>query len=300
MSRSSFYRMSALNIVTHPHSPATYVQLFEDLAAMKNVVKVHGDTAILMSPYITAIDGDKTKGFTGLLYKFFDLNKDTDWADVNNVAVATDEQKKEIVIPDNLKPHLQAISFVFYPSDHILFFDSKGKQRSKLGKGDTNLSPRILKKYFEKYFQNDTIVEKYQTLQVHIIPGEEDIEKMLRIPLIKSVELIINLPNNDDLQSYENEYKNNLAAKNVTRKTIEYVGPQLLIDDDIKKEALVAAHNGRLTVRGKDEFNKPYKKSTSNAAFNEPYEVKDTEIDSDRLRQESHNWLQRIKNMFKK
>ncbi|CAE6951011.1 MULTISPECIES: DUF4747 family protein [Vibrio] len=241
---------SALNIVTHPHSQQTYIELFFTLKKQSAPVKLRGDTYATVI-HISYFDkqNKSSSPVLGEIVKYTNIDKDADWYDINSQDIASDEDLEKIKdIPDHLKPNMSKFSFIFYPDTHLLVFES-------LYDGQT-FSAHYAKSLFESLFASPSIANKFGNVEVTIVPETDTIDSFLSLSGLKCLRMVTNRPNPDQLSKTEGKIKSRLAKINaISEERILKADreAELLLDEITKLEAKVAAKNGEVEFKRKNE-----------------------------------------------
>ena len=245
MAKQKSVEAGVVNIKTHPHSPKTYVKLFNRLKEYQHNARIRGaDTGTLgwMAPIVK---GKSVRGLYGEFYKFIDIDPNEPWFNKRDRTVIEidGEIVKEPPVPEHLKPNLKRIFFVFYPKKHRLFFDSK------------NFSASSAANLLRGLFADERIVEEFGVVDVDIESAFYAIQKILEIPTKTRVDIHINLPNPDDTSEDEQEVLDRLGRINARRVTQKYTSSRqegLSPDDEMITLMNVAKSNGYVYAEGYD------------------------------------------------
>lgn len=246
--------VSGLNIVTQPHSPDGYVELFKKMARERRYIKVRGNDCLMLSSARPLDSEDWTKGIVGEIIKFSEIEQDCNW--VNVKAGKFLEDGSEPNLPQDLKPNGAYFPYIFYPKirgyAHKLFYVSHS--RNHKGKYD-NLSPNILKKMFDSLFLRIKTELEYESIEVTVLPDSDALETIFNIPSLHKLELVIKTPNPDDLADAESEIFQRMDMINASEIYQEYKSKKtdfIEPDENLKIQAKVAANNGYVKGYGKD------------------------------------------------
>ena len=130
MARQRSIEISGLNIAMHaPHSPARYVELFNDALRLRLPLRV-SNVHMLMLGSVYPDNPDRPEdGLNGSIYRFVRLDPNEPWFNAETHEVATQDDLLQVNIPPNLLPHLQTFPFVFRPATHHLYFVRKDSRR---------------------------------------------------------------------------------------------------------------------------------------------------------------------------
>lgn len=242
--RERKFKVSAINVVLHPHSAKLYVDFFRDIFVSDDPVKVRGQSAVMIGSCFSMTDGRDIDGLTGVLYKFFKLDASEPWFDTKKKTAADKREVSKISIPDHLKPHLEEFSYVFFPKGHRLYFVTR--------RTGGQLSANFLLSYLERVSQRAEFA-KYGEVKFTIEPDSDAVTKILNLKRIKSLSIDYYKPNPDDQKSAEAKMKLRLGKQNVKRvqtKLTEASSKGISPDDETKILAKIASSNGSVEAVG--------------------------------------------------
>lgn len=248
--RDRFVTVSAINVVLHPHRAQLYVKLLRQIFGTQSPVRVHGQTAVMLGSCLELDRGSPQNGLTGVIYKFFHLDPSEPWFNTETRKAAEEAELKSIKIPENLKPHLEELSYVFYPRGHRLYFVSK---RSK-----AQLSPALLVKGLERIVERPEFA-KFGSIKFTVEPDNDSVNNILNLARLKMLHLDIYRPNPDDHKSAEEKFFKRMKKINADREQVIYNEAS---DEGIKPDAqtrvlaTIAASNGKIVAKGEDATGK--------------------------------------------
>lgn len=264
MPRKKTLDIGCLNIVSHPHTPETYIQLFEAAnTAPSQRIAEHQYCRIR---HVRAIDNDDPlNGIKGKIFKHIHLTADDEWLDDRTDEVAKTKEVADI-IPDHLLPGLVQFDFVFYPNGHRLFFAMKNEKRKSLG-------PSSAQKMIHTTLTELKLTEKMGLdISVHVESSHEGLEQLLGMKSIQSIEFEVELPNPDENNRAQDKYKKRLEKQNIKKKKTALTAAQnksLTPDKDTKTELHVAASNGYVKGKGFQQDGSKDEVSTKDHPFKE-------------------------------
>ncbi len=245
MARTKKFQISALNIVTQPHSPEGYVSLFRALYALRRAYPVRGNQHLMIGELERVDREDPRYGLSGRIYRFVQIDQDAPWFNVENREEASDQELAEIRIPTALKPNLVSFNFVFYPRGHQLYFES-------ISKGAT-LGESSMQRFFSQICATPSIIEQFGSVDITVVPEHEQLERILSLPSLSKLVIDLRRPNPDDLASDEQRVLARLQKMN-TRRLVETLtserGATIEPDEEVKVLARVAARNGSVSAIG--------------------------------------------------
>ena len=260
MTRKRTVSYTAFNIRTHPHSSQTYVDLFNRLFDLKRQVNLRGDTYCILTE-IEALNEDPLKGISGEIVKFTKIEVGK-WFNIEKLRAAEEDETKKITIPEDLRPNFTSFNFVFYPKNHYLVIECK----DKFGQ----ISPKMLEIYLRNLFDSEEIVEEFNTIELTLIPRTDQLESVLSLKQINSLEMVLRRPNTDGLEDLEDEVLERLNQQNVEEEIIILKAQRgLSVEADDRTVALghIAQLNGEVKTIGHDENGKRVEKSTKQHPF---------------------------------
>lgn len=247
MARKRSVTYTALNIRIHPHpSPTIYVDLFNYLNNNRRPVPLNNNIYLAINDLKPLNKKKPLDGFIGEIIKY---NGITDqWYNQKTGQKAQPEDLKEVNIPDYLKPNAKFFNFIFYPNDHKLVCEIKDT--------DGSISAKMLLEFFENLFKSPNLLEIFKTIEVNILPDLDAVDKILRLKYLKKLHLIILRPNADELAEMEAEIFEEMDSQNigVYQKILEAQENESLdLNERTKEQTKVAATNGRVNYKAKDE-----------------------------------------------
>lgn len=256
--------ISALNIAMHePHSPSAYVDLMLGLYAMRRIVNVRALTGVLIGSMYPLDKKYPDRGLVGEIYQFTNLDQKEPWFDVNALDEATEEEVKEIKIPEHLKPHLARFSYVFFPHGHRLYVQVRNKSRS-LG------IQNVLKLF--RVLLDDPSAPQAPPVEITVEPDRDTIGHILKIKYLRRLEIKLVRPNPDDLSAAERRLLRKLSRQDARQMDVNlYAESDGSLDPDKETITLakVAASNGAVIGHGRDAANNPVAKSTVDQPWRE-------------------------------
>lgn len=238
MARAKKMHMGVMNIKIHPHSPARYVELLEDVFAAGELVQIRG--ADWGTPHF--LYKLRTEDLAGELYRFLQIDPKKAWLDLRNREVIVDAEGKPIPQVDAYrKPNTRAVAFVFNPEFHRFFYDAKA------------ITPNNLKNLLAGFFKEPKILKKYGDVDVEIESSREVIEKILRIPSLTKLEIIFTRPNGDDVSAQKKRFLERLEKQGIRRIHEVATSPKtegIKPDEETLAMMELAVSNGKVNAVG--------------------------------------------------
>lgn len=244
MSRPKKITLNAVNITVHPHTPAHYAQLWSALFNLKRAVDIGRDQALMIGAIEPLDKSDLTKGYIGLLFRFTVIDKNKGWFDLESGEEAdSDTVKREVKIPDNLRPNLSTFHYRLFAKSHRLIIESKNDKGESLGAA-------AVEKMLLNLVTDPKISKRFENIDVTMEQSEEKILDILTGRDLKQLTITVKRPNpDDDSDADEREVLGELLEERVRTKTIALSalsGESIKPSSRTKRFARVASSNGRV------------------------------------------------------
>ena len=238
MARRSKIEVSAVNIRISADKKRDYATLMTELVRLKAGVRVYGDTYVA----VTYFDPDRK---LGIISKYSKIDVDGDWFDVDNFDIASEEDVKQINIPEYLRPNFSEYYFLLHSALHVIAFelyaDSKG------------LSSKSVQKYFDEILRRTEISEQFGFVEADVIKSYSEVDRILSLPRLKELRFIIKRPNSDDIsgdlasviEERLSEQNAEVYDESIKSRRDDGLSP----NERSRKLASVAAENGQLSAK---------------------------------------------------
>lgn len=248
MGRTRKIKVSGINIRVHTrHDPAEYFELWKALHKLK-WAKIRGPSALMIGDMRKINESSANPQVFGYFYRFINIDPADPWFDIEEHKKADAEDVAEVVIPKKLKPSLQEFPYLFDLKTHKLFFKSGG-----YGGG---ISPGVVHALLEQLVGAVKIKARFTDVEVTTLTDTAAIEKLLRWPVIKKINVVLERPNPTDFDD-EVSFFERLQRRGVKREVITYTKqpgvPSIMPDTEMKAMIKIAADNGKYTQTGIDE-----------------------------------------------
>lgn len=212
MPREIKFSYSVINITTHPHSPAGYIELFKDAFSDVPPVKqkYYGNDYISLRLRSEDVIGEREEQkiiLTGSIFKYTRIG-DGEWFDGYEGIALKDEDKPDFNT-DRYCPNLNELPFVFFPDGHRLFF-----VRNHRGK---NISTAYFAKALERLLNRDFLQKKYNEVIVNVEMDHSGMEAIHNMQKLERLFIRVSLPNGDDIAEEEAEWRKRLHEQRVVR-----------------------------------------------------------------------------------
>lgn len=243
--------IGVLNVAMHNHDEGelSYKNLFK---AIHNNDSLEIQLDETHAACIGELNTNKKFGsesyFIGQIYKYAKIDPERECLNTKTKKVATDEEKKALIVPKHLRPHFVKIPFVFIPKGHRLYIQTKHK-------GDS-FGITKAKKLLELLVQNVEIFRKFRDVEITIEPDSVAVENLINRKDIDKLVLDIVRPNPDDLKSVEKSFFEQMKKRNLKKQRVEYTSTKdenLVLDKEMKDEVKIAASNGKVIADRTDE-----------------------------------------------
>lgn len=257
MAREQKISACGINVRVHPHESGAYERLFRKAFKLRRAIQVHGDTHFILAS-MGADDRKQPKYLLGELARFTKIDTDLPWFNMETLKPAADEDVEKIRIPPSLRPNFRSFYFAFDLSKHHFYFQSFGE-----GHG---LSPFLVQKFLERLLSSDEMAAEFGIADLTILPSRESLERIFALPELRELEIYIERPNPDDWATLESDVKQRMDSQRLSSMTTRYKSQRdksITPDGSTKLLAEVAANNGYVAAKGRDDEGRPLEESTS-------------------------------------
>ncbi|WP_338727341.1 DUF4747 family protein [Shewanella baltica] len=259
MAKEKKLEIGAINITIQPHTPDMYLKLFREVYKLKTPIKVSGDQFAIIASIHKLERGQVEPGpITGDFYRYTAIDPEAPWFDLKTGDFADGSLLDEINIPENLKPNGARFSYIFYPKEHLLFYESYYDSKT--------FGAMSAERFVRNLLNQPSILGKYGKIDVTHIPSKDKLNDALKMPTKEVIELIITRPNGDTLGKTQKRVMDRMNALNVETYEESYKavqGRSIDVDINLKTMAKIAASNGKVSIKGKDSNSKPITFSTT-------------------------------------
>lgn len=259
MARDLKLTIGAVNITTHPHSPANYKNLLKAAFALKQGIPLMGQRHAVLGSVNSIDETDDSLPLFGEILCYTKIDSDGNWLNLSNFEILDDdEKKKKILLPKDLMPDSLAIQYVFFPNNHHLFFEVYHR--------GNRMRPRTMGKFLLGLLNSPSLEGRFGEVNVTVIPSHESLEQILSMPRISRLNISIRRPNSDDQDAVEKRVLKTMTDQCVIKMDAEYTserGGSLKPDQLTMDLACVAAKNGVVEAHGLDANGNAAKESTS-------------------------------------
>lgn len=268
MPRRSTIQLAALNIVTHPHSTQLYADLFRDAFKInRKPIKLRGDQYGLVRSVFEIVEGKPELGLEGEIIRFMQIGADEPWFNLETTEQASDQDLKQIHIPDHLRPKMKSIRYVFLPKEHRLVFVASA--------GRNTISPTMAQQLFRDSLNHPKLRDQqHPEAIVTVEQSHEALSEIFSIPFLKELRIQFHKPNHDEGDLTEKAIYEELDEQNIGSVLTDYKadhGESLKPNKRTKLLADLAKSNGHVEGKGKDADGKKVEIDTIDHPRIEPH-----------------------------
>ena len=167
------------------------------------------------------------------------------WFDVENFDIASEEDVKQINIPEYLRPNFSQFYFSLNSDLHVIAFELYSESKG--------LSSKSVQKYFDAILRRTEIRDRFGFVEADVIKSYGEVNRILSLPKLKELRFIIKRPNPDDVSGdlatdIEERLREQNAEKyeeSISSRSEDGLSP----NERSKKLASVAAENGQLSAK---------------------------------------------------
>ncbi len=235
-------QLAVLNITTHPHSPARYVDLFLRAKQQRIAGLAHGERQLMISSFSRSAASTDVELWTGHLNSFVDFDRNAPWLNVERGEAAAPDELESVQLPDDLKPSMKQALFSFAPNSHRLVFELVS------GHGI-----RAVRRAIQGILNHPKVRGELAEVTVTIEQERETLERIFALPTLNHLRILVTRPNPDDFGDEDEEVERRLERLNARRLTVTLdseKGHGLTPDEETRKLARSAMSNGRVYAEG--------------------------------------------------
>jgi len=239
-----FANYGVLNVVAHPHPKGTYRRLFELAASMIEGVNFRADQYAKTSRISDSEDGV----FSGRIAVWTAIDREAKTIQTDTL-VENPLSDTNFKFPDNLGFNSKIFSFAFREKDHLMYVELVNEEGKSISAGVVR---KIMSSIFEAIKPDDI-----DNVTVHIVSRKNAVDQILAMDELLKIEILLELPNPDDLEEEKMRVIRELQEMGAKRKKTELVkapGKQtLVLIGDYQVEAELAKDNGYVKATGRIE-----------------------------------------------
>ncbi|KRW80859.1 DUF4747 family protein [Marinobacter sp. P4B1] len=272
MAHKKKIEVSGLNIrlTTKNHTSEDYVDLLKFVQRLGIQGKIAGNDWGELRGISQERDYIQDYCFSGDILRFTVIGG---WFDTENNSQVSDRDLKKISIPEKFRANGQRLSFLFFPEHHLLFFEAYADGK--------RLGPTSCERLMKDIFSDSRVREKFGDIEVTKIPDRDSLDEAFEIYLMETLSLRINRPNPDGFAENERRVLERMARLNVRTIESSYKSVRdegIDVDEDLRSEADIAARNGKVYLKGKDDEGRKKEFDTSEHPVRRPV-IYDEEVE---------------------
>jgi hypothetical protein len=251
MARERTFHVCGINIRVHSkHHPTEYELLW---AALHDLGRIHvrGHLGLMIGDRRTVVV-DGCNWVVGYFYTFLDIDPAQRWLDVLSRKAADEDTVHEVRIPENLRPNMTEIPYVFDTKNHHLLFVNREKSCA--------LSAGSVHKLLKELTSTESIIQQFGTIDMTVLTDTSELEAMLSWPVIRKLHLTLERINPTDYEDDQEVFKrlSDIGAKREERTYFkDDEEPTLRVDESLRRVSHIAAQNGEVEVHGRDPSGHP-------------------------------------------
>lgn len=180
-------RFGVINIVAQPHPPGTYRRVFEAAGFLNDGVGFFGDSFARLSPP----SGDKSGIFRGRLAVWMEIDQSEPIIFKGSLEQALLEDT-EFNVPSEVGFNSKVFYYAFRESDHTLFVELENDEGGTIS---VNRVVDALNSIFERL-----TISNIESIEAFVKTKKNAVERVLSVQKMRKVEIVVNMPNPDDLQ----------------------------------------------------------------------------------------------------
>jgi Domain of unknown function (DUF4747) len=244
MGKRQKLEIGGLNIKVHPHEDGAYGDLIDLAYKIRKIAKVYGDRYGLIT-MLDRSDGEGDMAY-GVMSTFLELEMGGEWFNTSTMDEASENDIRQIVIPENLRPNLKTFRFAFNLKRHELIFEHYSE-------GD-RLTHASALNFFRNVFTDKRIQKKFGNVMVSTIMDRGGIEQIFSIPRITELNIYIEKPNSDlwgdDFEEHFEEHLEDKGARSMDLSYRAEPGMGITRDEDLDRLIRASLNNGRASAKG--------------------------------------------------
>lgn len=237
LAKKIFKKIFIINVILHPHSPKTYINLFEEILNNKTKTKYRNYFYELKS-----FDKREENVYYGEFISFFDLSSEKHWINKNSLTEEKKESQEKHLENLPIRPQGKIYKFVFFPNVHKLLLISD----------DPVMFVDRLKEIIKQ-------IRPEYSYEIIVRQKKESIAKILELNNIQKININIFRPN-PDVMDEEPDF---MEKENIEKMKLELIGKNLIITDKTQRLMTLALENGSITAKGLNEDNQKITISTN-------------------------------------
>jgi hypothetical protein len=238
--------IGAINVAASPHPSGIYRRLLN--LATNVEIHLHGSDWGKITT-VTPFE-DKPGLLSGRVLLWAHIDKDGKWLNKKKNIEATPAEKNQVVLPPDIEPNFRSFYFVFHEEKHRIVVEFKNELGQTFG-------PARAQSFFSKLFNGDVMNELAVEVAVTVVPTEDALDKIFKIPRLRWLRIHNTRPNAEDLSDEAEALQERLKQMGAKSQDLELAKAAkvkaLNPDDKIRELAAAAVVDGFVEGKGKTE-----------------------------------------------
>lgn len=232
-----------LNIVSHPHPAGTYRRLFELAGKMVGGINFRGDQYARLSPVSETRNGV----FTGRIAIWTEIDKNSKTIEKRTLieAALADTNAR---IPDDIGFNSKIFSFALREKDHRMYVELSNDEGQ-------SVSISSVQKIVQGVMDN-VKPDNIEDVNIFVVSKHNAVEQILAIDQLTKIEIVLDMPNPDDLGDDKKRILKELEDMKAKRLKSEITKARreetLLLLPRYRVMAELAKDNGYVHATGKE------------------------------------------------
>lgn len=245
-----------INIAANPHPEGIYPRLLGRAAEI--IVRLRGhDFGKLTRP---VQQENYPHLYRGNILVWTDIDLNGPWFDIQREEELAAEIRRTISIPENAKPNYRGFDYIFDERTHKLYFEAKNDL-------DQVISPNTALRLVQGVLAADALGEDWPDVAATLVPRQDAVENVLRLPGLASLYIKIVRPNpdgaDDNAASRVWARLDLLHAHKIeTKMSKAREAERLTLDASYQDMAEAAAENGIVKGMGRTDEGRKVEAST--------------------------------------
>lgn len=282
--RLRILKVSALNLTSEPpfHSQR-YIELFDFIFSL-NPAPLGWFGHERLTLYRYSVQEDILSGYFG---RYTHIDPNSPWWDSDERRAIIDSEGHPVPqVREGIGPNFKEIPFCFFPKKHTLIFDIQ------------NITPHQFFKGFISLLSNKEIVNRFGEISVTVLPREDALESILKIPNLIKIKFLLTIPNPDLLNALEKDFverMERMGARLTEQRYISQTDKNIEPDDELISMMKLASKNGYVESTGKDSNGRQITKSTKQYPWKERVEYGEGESKINVIKRYAQHFLDSLR-----
>lgn len=236
-------RFGVINVVAQPHPAGTYRRAFEAAGELSDGVAFFGDSYARLSPPTRERDGI----FRGRLAVWMEIDQSEPIIFKGSLEQAL-LADTDFNVPSEVGFNSKVFYFAFREADHTLFLELENDEGGSIS---VNRAVDALNAIF-----SSVSLSGVEAIDAYVKTKRNAVERVLSLPKLRKVEIVLNMPNPDDLQGEIAEIYAEMEQMGAKQQKAELTKSKdantLILSPRYRALANVAKDNGFVKSEGID------------------------------------------------